>query len=66
MPTRSKGQAPHADADARREPDPRRVNIPEGLHRERKPAYGPARGRHSESEESENRERGPDRTSGEK
>ena len=40
-----KGQEPHADTDPRRGPDPERTNMPEGLRRERKPAYGPETGR---------------------
>jgi len=42
-------QAPHADTDPRRGPDPDRVNIPEGLRREPKPPYGPKTGRTNES-----------------
>jgi hypothetical protein len=42
------GRAPHANVDARRSPDPDRTNIPEGLRRERKSAYGPTTGRHGE------------------
>lgn len=35
-------QEPHADTDPRRGPDPNRTNMPEGLRRERKAAYGPS------------------------
>jgi hypothetical protein len=41
-------QAPRADTDPRRGPDPDRVNMPEGLRRERKPPYGPETGRSDE------------------
>ena len=47
MVDRSKDRAPQADTDPRRGPDPARTNMPEGLRRERKPAYGPS-GRHDE------------------
>ena len=40
-------QAPHADTDPRRRPDPDRTNMPEGLRRDRKPGYGP-NARHDE------------------
>jgi hypothetical protein len=43
-----KGQAPHADTDPRHRPDPERTNMPEGLRREPKPAYGPETGRTDE------------------
>ena len=48
-----RGRAPHADADPRRGPEPERENIPEGLRRERKSAYGPTTGRHKERVEPE-------------
>jgi hypothetical protein len=48
-----KGRAPHADADPQRGPAPARESIPEGLRRERKSAYGPTTGRHSERVEPE-------------
>ena len=41
-------QAPHGDTDPQRGPDPDRVNMPEGLRRERKPPYGPTTGRTDE------------------
>jgi hypothetical protein len=47
------GRAPHAEVDARRSPDPDRANIPEGLRRERKSAYGPTTGRRGERVKSE-------------
>jgi hypothetical protein len=43
-----KGREPHADTDPRRGPDPDRVDMPEGLRRPRKSAYGPTTGRHGE------------------
>jgi hypothetical protein len=43
------GRAPHADVDARRGPVPDRANLPEGLRRERKSAYGPTTGRRDET-----------------
>jgi len=43
------GRAPHADVDARRGADPDRANLPEGLRRERKSAYGPTTGRRGET-----------------
>jgi hypothetical protein len=45
-------QEPHADTDPRRGPDPNRTDMPEGLRRERKAAYGPS-GRHDEKIEPE-------------
>jgi hypothetical protein len=53
MADRLENQAPHADTDPRRRPDPDRSNMPEGLRRTRKPAYGPS-GRHDEKVEPEN------------
>jgi hypothetical protein len=44
-----KDQSPHADTDPRRRPDPERVNMPDGLRRERKSAYGPQTGRTEET-----------------
>lgn len=44
---------PHADTDPRRRPDPHRENMPEGLRRERKSAYGPHMGRSEEKAEPE-------------
>jgi hypothetical protein len=42
-------QAPHADTDPRRGPALDRVNMPDGLRRERKPPYGPKTGRTPEN-----------------
>ncbi len=53
MTDRVNNQEPHADTDPRRRPDPNRSNMPEGLRRARKPAYGPS-GRHDENVEPEN------------
>lgn len=41
-------EAPHADTDPRRGAGAERVNMPEGLRRERKPPYGPDTGRTGE------------------
>ena len=60
MPT-LKDVAPHADTDPRRAPDPRRENIPEGLRRSRKPAYGPRTGRNREATEPEKSRHARDR-----
>jgi hypothetical protein len=47
------GRAPHADGDPRRGSDPDRANVPEGLRRERKSAYGPTTGRRGETKKRE-------------
>ncbi len=44
-----KAQSPHADTDPRRRPDPERVNMPDGLRRDRKSPYGPTTGRTQET-----------------
>ena len=59
--TAIKGRAPHADTDPRRGPDLEHENIPEGLRRERKAAYGPATGRHDESVEPDGSRHAKDR-----
>jgi hypothetical protein len=46
-------QARGADTDPRRGPNPERVNMPEGLRRERKPPYGPPTGRPDEKRTAE-------------
>jgi hypothetical protein len=46
-----KDQSPHAETDPRRRPDPERVNMPDGLRRERKSPYGPQTGRRERAPE---------------
>ena len=46
-------KASHVEADPRDLPDPDRVNMPEGLRRERKSAYAPTTGRRGEGVDSE-------------